>query len=303
MEAVVEMTPSFERHLITYPTTEEMIAKAEKKFAEIPKDLTIKENYNFLKDGIKFVGKMITDTETRRKELKKKSLEYGREVDKIGNGIKDRLIAIRQPMKEKKVEFDTAKEIARREEERKEAERQEAIEIKILDLRNLVADNIQSDSAVLREILADLQKDAAFEWAEEHEDKVKSLSVTVIKSLKGLLNMKIQSEAAEKAEAEREAKEKERQKQQQIENARIAAKNKQQAEELRLAQARVEAEKAAIDEEKRKIAKKKQQADEAEKAAAQARVEAEKQAQIQKEEDEKKAKEEQRLAVQAKKEC
>ncbi|MBL0716855.1 MAG: hypothetical protein JJV89_02290 [Desulfosarcina sp.] len=317
--AVIQMTPSFENQLITYSTTEEMIQEMEKKFQDIPEDLAIKKNYTFVKQGISVITKMITTTETRRKELKKKALEYGRNVDKKGNNIKDRLDAVRQPMKEKKVAFDTAAEIARREEERKEAERQEVIEVRINCIHNLVSDHIQSSSNTLQGLIVNLEEDTC-SWAEEHTEKVKELTATTIENLNGLLNMKIQSETAEKAEAEREAEEKERQKKQQRENARIAAENKKQTENLRVAKEKIKQDQEAIEIEKRKIAAKKEQAENAamqaeqsrkdaieeerkhvlrikaedearERAAAQAKVDAEKQAKLQKEEDERKAKE------------
>ncbi|MBL0732223.1 MAG: hypothetical protein JJW03_05150 [Desulfosarcina sp.] len=327
--AIVEMTPSFENQAITYSTTNEIIQEMEKKFKDIPEDLSDKENYGFVKDGIKILTKMITATETRRKDNNRKAIDYKARNDEKGNGIKDRLDAIRQPMKCKKVAFDTAEEIKRREEERKEAERQALIETRIDNIRNMVTDNIQSNSNVLRDVLAGLKNDSC-EWAEEHLVKVKELSAATVENLTGLLNMKIQSEAAEKAEAEREAKEKERQKKQQVENARIAAENKKQAEELQATKDKLKKDLELIEAEKRKIAKQKQQAEEAERKAAQAKkdaeekerkrvlrikaedeakeradaqvkVEAEKQAQIKKEEDERQAKEEQRLVAQAKK--
>ncbi len=272
--AVVQMAQPFESQLITYPTTEEAIQEVEEKFKDIPDDLSVKENYTFVKKGISVVGKMVTATETRRKELKKNALEYGRKVDSMGNSIKDRLNAVRQPMKEVKVKFDTAEEIKRREVERQEKERQEAIEIRINEIRNMVADNIQSNSVTLKELIDDLQKNT-FRWAAEHAEKVKELSAATVENLTGLLNMKIQSEAAEKAEAEREAKEKEAQKKQQVENARIAAENKKQAESLRTAQEKIRKDQEAIEIEKRKIAAKKEQAAEAERAAAQAKKDAE----------------------------
>ncbi len=329
--AVVEMTPAFENQLITYTTTDELIQEMEEKFKDIPEDLSDKKNYAFVKKGISVITKMITATETRRKDNNRKAIDYKARNDAKGNGIKDRLDAIRQPMKCKKMAFDTAEEIKRREEERIEAERQALIETRIDNIRNLVTENIQSNSNTLRDVLAGLKNDSC-EWAEEHTEKVLELSAATVENLTGLLNMKIQSEAAEKAEAERETKEKEAQKKQQVENARVAAENKRQAEELQAAQEKIRKDQEAIEIEKRKIAAKKEQAERAamqaeraamqaeqsrkdaieeerqrvlrikledearERATAQAKVDAENQAQIKKEEDE-------RLAAQAKKDA
>ena len=113
--------------VIKYSVTEQSLKEIEEQYhpSLIPADLSDKENYEMVRKGIAHVRGLRGDVESKRKELKKDALEFGRKVDEAAKQIKDRLLAVETPMKEAKQNYDTAIEIAKREAARKEEERQQ----------------------------------------------------------------------------------------------------------------------------------------------------------------------------------
>jgi len=294
--ALVEMGQPFEVQKVTYPVTELKLTEVEKRFADFQEDLSIKENYLFIKGGVKEVKKLITGTEARRKELKSGALDYGRKVDAAAKTIKERLDGVYQPMLEAKTTFDTAAEIAKREADRKEEERLDGISLKIEGLKNIVSDNILSSSAVLKESISTVENDS-LDWSEEKKEDAVELKSAALAKLNELLNMKLQAENAAKNEAEREEAEKEKQKALQLENAKIAADNAKQAEVLKAAQEKLDKEKVDIEEEKQRLR------DEAAKKIADAKLEEERKAREIREAAEKKEREERVKLLQAREEA
>jgi len=249
--AVIELKQQpFKMQTISYPVTEEILQAAEKKYAVVPEDLSDKENYKFVKTGISIVGKMGTQVENRRKELNRDALDYMSGNNSKAKTLKNRLVAIRQPMKDKKTTFDTAEEIKKREVERKEEERQDKIELGMERLRSIVSQHIMSGSTQLQEIKEGIEIDD-LKWAEERTEKAEELKADALARMAELLKMKLQTENAEKAEEEREQQERIRQKEQTEKNARVAEENKKQADELAAAQKKLKDDQESIEEKQR----------------------------------------------------
>jgi len=255
--------------------TEEEIQVVEELYRNIPTDMTVKKNYDFVKDGAKKVKKLISATEKRRKELKADALDYGRKVDSIAKKISGRFKVIYDPMKKIIVDHETKEEIKKRETERIEKERQEKIELRINKISGLASELMLSTADVIKSQMELLELDDANIWAEEYSDKVVELKKNTMIQLDELFRMKSQTENAKKREEERKEKEKKEREEEQkaimVENARLAAENKKNADALEAANkiiaeqaARVESEKIAKEqakEEAEKIAKEKIEAE------------------------------------------
>lgn len=181
--------------------------------------------------------------ETRRKELKAESLEYGRKVD----GIAKELTAIIEP-EEKRLQHE--EDIVKREEERlarEDAERKRAIlRARLAALAECGCNPMASEVEALTQVafealLADKQREKAERDARIAEEKAESERIA----------------AAQKAEAERLEAARAKLEEQRLEQERIAA------EQRRVAEERMAKERAEIDRIK------------AEQAAAQAKIDAE----------------------------
>lgn len=244
---IIEMQQPFAVQKIEFDT-EKSIKLVEETFKDFPTDMTVPENYVFVKNGVKKVKKLITATEARRKELKKDALAYGKKVDSTAKEIASRFIAVKTPMVEVVTAHETKEEIKKREIERIERERQENIEAKINGISGLVAGLMLSDAAEIKQQIETLTADDVA-WADEHKEKVVELKRKTLAQLDELLNMKTQAEAASiaaaKAEAERIQREEEEQKKRdaeqkaiRIENARLHAEN-ERLEKERLAAAKI----------------------------------------------------------------
>lgn len=253
-DTAIDLKQSYAVQEIKYPT-EASIQIVEDEFKDFPTDMEVKENYTFVKSGVKKVKKLITATESHRKMLKKDALEYGRNVDKAAKSISGRFIAVNKPMIKVMTDHETKEEIARREEERIEKERQEGIETKIDEMSTIVSDNITTDSGIIKEIIGSLEEDD-LSWSEEWREKVTALKSSTLIQLNELYAMKISSEEAailaEKAEKERLQREKEEQKKRdedqkaiQAENAKLHAENIKKEAELKEAAEKIRIEKEA----------------------------------------------------------
>jgi len=222
--------------LINYNVTDAAITALAEKYERFPTDLSVKDNYDIVKSGVSEVRTLRSEVESRRKDLKKDALEYGRKVDSAANGIKERLLAIETPMKEAKKEFDTKQEIEKREIARKEEERVDTIQSNIASIRSLVEANISSPSSNINDIITGLGKEDPKLWADEFAEKAGSVITETLNKLKELYTMKFNAEmAAEVAEQEREereANEAAARKEREEENTRVAAENATKEAEL-----------------------------------------------------------------------
>lgn len=236
--------------VIVFDVTEKAIVDLEQLWqAEaIPKDLSIKEDYNLVKDGVATIRKLRSAVEARRKELKKDALDYGKQVDLTAKGISERLIAIETPIKLAKTTYDEKVEIAKREKIRIEEERVDGIALRIANIRALVEANISSDAATINDVIYDLQKDCDVEeWAQEFADKATEAINASVEKLIELFEMKLSSENAAKA-----AKEVEDKRLADEEQARITREEDAEAlaEENAAEKKKLDAERAAFQKEK-----------------------------------------------------
>lgn len=244
--------------VIEYSVTEAALEELKAQYPPeaIPKDLSIKENYEHVRKGIAHVRGLRSDVEAHRKELKKDALEYGRKVDAAAKKINDKLMAIEAPMKEAKIDYDTEVEIRKREEARREEERIDRIATRIAGIRASVEANISSDSDRIREVMTAIEKENPEEWAEEFLDKTKTAVVEALEKLQELYAMKLESEKAAEAAAEAEKRRQEEEARARAEKekelARIKEENAREAERLAAEKAALQKEREAIDAEKRR---------------------------------------------------
>lgn len=101
--------------VVEYSQTEAALAELRSRFAEVP-DCSNKENYEFVKAGIRELVKYRTTLEKKRKEIKQPMVEAGRIVDAEAKRITGAIKEIEQPLVEAKKAQDELKE--RQEQER-----------------------------------------------------------------------------------------------------------------------------------------------------------------------------------------
>jgi len=229
----------------------------------IPADLSDKESYAMVQDGIRVGTQLKTTVEKWRKDEKAEALAHGRKVDAHAKTFSERVVAVLAPMKQAKKDHDTAITIAKAEKEEKEQARVQGIADRIANIKAIPGANIGSTADQVHEAIGSLIN-TQMEWAEEHEEAASKAADAAIEALSELYAMKVQSEENDRIAAENEQKRKDAEAQlaednriaaQKLADDRAALENemaKIQAEKDSLA-AEVAREKAAIQAEKDKL--------------------------------------------------
>ena len=257
-------------------------------------DVSTDDGYKASKRLSLDVGKVLTSLESKRKELKSESLEFGRKVDADAKSIAAELEAFQLPHKDAYKELDKLKK-------ERELRRKEGLEARVNEIRELPEAMADSDSEGVKMALESLNSEECLDFYEFTEQALKARNASK-ESLSKMFGEKLkhESEQAELAKLRKEAEE-----------ARIVAETKarkereekiardaaEQAESVaaaavereRLAIEKAEADKiAAASEAKTAVAKAAKEAKAKAEAAAKAeteRVERERQDDIKAEED------------------
>jgi len=124
-----------ETGIVKFDITETAIVSLAEKYAEPTVPVT-KDEYDALKLGIKEVATLRIAIDKERKEQNSAALAHQREVNKVGNGIIERLKAIEEPMKLCKAEVDDMKEREIREAEEAEEARLNGINTRIANIES-----------------------------------------------------------------------------------------------------------------------------------------------------------------------
>ncbi len=247
--------------IIKYNVTDAALAEIEERLAiaNIPTDLTKKENYAIVKNAVSETRTLRGKVDAKRKDLKKPALEFGRKVESEAKKILERLLVIEEPIKKLKNDFDTKVEIEKRETARKEEERVDRISSQIADIRAMVGAHVSSLAVTIEDVLDNLNANKPEEWADEFVDKAREAVEESKSKLLELYDMKVQSEEAaskareeaRKREIDDKAHKAEQEKKFAAEQAKLAEEQAKLAEE----QTKFEAERAEItakEEEKRR---------------------------------------------------
>lgn len=104
--------------LIEYPTTEDKIAEAGKKYATL--EATTAKGYKAVVEAIAVLRGTRSDIEKRRVELKADALEFGRKVDAAAKKLTVLVSDIEEPLKAKKQAVDDEEARIKREAEKAE---------------------------------------------------------------------------------------------------------------------------------------------------------------------------------------
>jgi hypothetical protein len=104
--------------VITYPTTEEKIAEARDKYAGLTADTPA--NYKRVVEAIAVLRGTRTAVEKRRVALKADALDFGRRVDAAAKHLTALVIAIEEPLQDKKKAADDEEARLKREAEKAE---------------------------------------------------------------------------------------------------------------------------------------------------------------------------------------
>ena len=244
--------------VVQYSVTLAQIAKLAEQYKEVPADLTIKENYAFCQKGTSHIRGLRGKVEDRRKNLKQGALEFGRKVDSVAKELKEKLLAIEEPMAKAKKDHDTKIEIEKREKALAEERRVDAINERIAGIKALVEAHISSPSIHIAEAIYNVEHSCVdIGWAEEFAEKAKEVARNTISKLNELYDLKVSQEkaAAEAAiEADRRKKEEEEariKREEELKEAEDEAAK--QKEEMDRQQAELEAEKQKMAAENAKL--------------------------------------------------
>lgn len=236
--------------------TETMLAKAriEYAIAEITNDtflttikdrvLTLppakeKEGYELRRKTIADLRKIRTQIESRRKELKADSLEYGRRIDAFAKYYTAQIMAIEEPLRLEKEAVDQEKENERKEREAKIRAQQEE------EARQRIA----AEEARLKEI-----RDAEDKRIKEEQAK-REAELEVERAKLREAAARLQKIEAEQREAQQKAEQEHLARLQIIEKQTLEAQERQRAE-----QAKIDADRRALDAEMETIKRKEQDA-------------------------------------------
>lgn len=271
IESIEDITRSdLAKVVITYPVTEDDIEMLAQQYSEVPEDLSIKENYEFVKGGLSTLRPLRTSVEAKRKWWKDPVVKLGRKIDSSANVLKDKILAIEKPLADAKKAYDTKVELEKREKAKREEERIDRIAERIAGIKALVSGHVSSTAEQIEKEINQLGKEEATfdDWAMEFSGKAEDAILASLDGLKELHHLKTQQEKlaaeqeeqrkkdeAEKAEQERIAKEEQAKREKELaeEQAKLAAeKEKMEAEKAKLEKERQKIEQERLAEEQRK---------------------------------------------------
>ena len=227
-------------------------------------DVTSKEGYEKSKRVALDVGKVLTNLENKRKDLKKESLEFGRMVDSQAKEIAQELESFQLPHKAAYKELDNLKK-------EREAARKAALSEKVEHIATLPGMMREADSDSVKAAIEDLNNEECLDFYEFTEQALKARKSSLA-ALSEMFGQKLQQEkeAAELERLRKEAAEREQKDHEErlVKEALQEAERKAQAEkeaaakrEQDLKDAAIEAEEKAkreIEEAARKVEEEKQ---------------------------------------------
>jgi len=274
--------------LIEYGVADVAIRDLAQKYAGM--QIVDTASYQTVVGGIREVRGLRIQVETKRKELKKDALEWGRKVDTEAKRITGMLAPIEDELKEVKGIEDDRKAAIREKKERIERERVRGIREKISRIQRF-ADGINTmQREHIEDVLADcnamtIETEEFQEFASEAEEVFTAVREVIQTALK--TRIKLDQEAEERrVEAEGLAKVRA---EQEVEAKRLAeAEAKRKIEEATLAAERrvIEEEKNRIEAEKKAEVERKEREALEKKLALKAKIQAEKDAKEKAERDE-----------------
>ena len=266
---------------------EEFRAKVEgvKETCNFLPDVASKEGYEKSKRVALDVGKILTNLESRRKELKQESLDFGRRIDSQAKEIAAELEAFQLPHKRAYKELDNLRK-------EREAARKAELAARVENIANLPEMMRDSDSDSVKAALEGLHNEECLDFYEFTDQALKARKSSIA-ALSEMFGQKLQQEkeAVELARLRQEAADREqKEREERIANQAREEAERKAAEKLKAAEVEKQ---AAIQAEK--------EAEEAIKEAKTARIAAEKKAKSDAEVARIRAEEEKKAAVEAEK--
>lgn len=256
-EKVIEMV---QLGIAKYSLAEASISQIKAKYntAEIMKgDLNDKDTYKLAVEAIRAYREPRIAIGKERVKQGEAAREHISFVNKEGGRLAELLEPDENEKKLKawKDDFDTAKEIEKREAAQAEELRVDTINERIASIKALVEANISSDSeAIKRALLGLMEEDRPSKWANEFAEKATGVIETTLEKLEELFTMKKTSEeTSEEAEAKAAQLEKEREAREEQDRLNREAENKRVAEENEAAQKKIADQQKAIDDANAKL--------------------------------------------------
>lgn len=213
--------------LVSYNVTESAIAAIAEKCAPLAADTS--QGYEEVRLAIAHIRETRVSIEKRRVELKADALAYGRLVDSEAKRFTDLLVAIEEPLKQKKADVDYEKSRIKAEKEAAE--------------RKVVEDHIRAEQAA---------EDARLKAERDAEE-------ARLRAVREAEEAQLAAERARLAEERRIADEAARMERERFEAEQAVAKKAQQIEQVRL-----DEERATLDAERRAVAAEREAAERAE---------------------------------------
>jgi hypothetical protein len=289
-----EMSDKEGFHIVEYDEISAKLDEVEEAANFLP-DVTTDEGYNKSKRVSLDVGKLLTALDKKRKEKKAYFLNGGREVDGQAKAIAARLEEIQLPHKSAYKELDNLKK-------EREANRKAKLEERVQYIRDISELMADSHSSEILAAMNQMQEEECLDFFEYTDQALKARNDSR-KSLSSLFDRRRQEEKdAEELEKlrkeseERAVKEREEQiKRESAAKAEAETKAAKEREEIAKQDA-IRAEQAKVDAERRAIEAEKTAKENAEKAAEAARV-----AEVERQKQEEEAKRQEQLKLEANK--
>lgn len=198
--------------LVEYGITETALTELSSKYGILP-DVTTKDGYNGIKQGIAEIRGLRGDVETKRKELKADSLAWGRKVDGEAKRIVAALLNIENPMRLLKDERDAEIQAKLDAQAKAEEDRIKTLKDRINNISRLADDCIASDAAKIQKTLAHFETIPIDETFMEFQEDAATVHADARARILVMLEKAIEYEAveaqrlkeAEALRAEREA--------------------------------------------------------------------------------------------------
>lgn len=183
-----------------FSKTKAGLAELNKRFKDFPEPALSKDNYDFVKDGIRELTTLRTTVEKKRKELKQPFIDAGRIIDAEAKEIIESIKELEDPMKEAKKEVDEK-------EKREKEERIARLQARIDEMKHLERDARGQTSEGIISIIDQIEMVEPADFYDLREEAMKVRN-EVLDNLGAALSERLEYErTAKQREAEKKARE------------------------------------------------------------------------------------------------
>lgn len=205
-EVITENTKAPLLKDIEYPVTVVNLTNLLEEYKDIPNINPESENakaeYAVVTKGYKAFVKARNSIERARKDLKRPSIDYGKNVDHIASDLQSKINPTEALLLAEKEKFENHERLKRQREEEQEQARKDEIKGRIETIKNLSLCHIKSNSNVLADLISSIEIPNEEDFQEYTVQAVEAYKLSM-QNLESMYETKQKAEQADIIEAQR----------------------------------------------------------------------------------------------------